>query len=590
MPHKKKLHLLKVYKIYYSFFLKYKIRFFLFIVVVLILSILNGIQPYFYKIFVELLPSGDFVFLGKILLIYVGVRILTSFVGILHHWLGDTFLLPAARDARLAIFKKIQELDFAFHLSKSTGSLISTFKRGDGAFFNLFFVLNVDLSQIILSLIITSFFLFQVSWQMAFLMFICFSFNFFIAFFLIKKNMVARKAFNKAEDQISATIVDNMINYETVKFFSKEEHEYNSLKFQFKKWIKKLWAFAYTYYQMDIIVSILGNLTIFFILLIGFNGIKNNTVTIAEYVMVLGYITSFYPKFSQLMRQLRQLSKHDVDLQKYFAALDLEVKVKDPVMPVDKDFVKGEIEFENVKFVYQENGQPALENFSLHVRQGQSIALVGRSGVGKTTVVKLLMRFFDTDSGAIKIDDVNIKEFSKSTLRSFIGIVPQDPIFFNKSIADNVAYGYADMVGKKNSVSQAEIMAAIKMANLYDFVSTLPLGLKTVVGERGMKLSGGQKQRLAIARMILANPDIIVFDEATSQLDSESEKIIQDAFWKATKNKTTIIIAHRLSTVVKADKIVVMEKGQIREIGSHHELLAKADGVYKKFWDLQRID
>jgi len=208
------------------------------------------------------------------------------------------------------------------------------------------------------------------------------------------------------------------------------------------------------------------------------------------------------------------------------------------------------------------------------------VALVGRSGSGKTTLGKLLMRFYDIDSGEITIDGINIKDFTKSTLRGFIGVVPQEPILFNNSIAYNIGYG-------KPGTAITAIRAAAKLANIDDFVESLPDKYQTEVGERGVKLSGGQKQRLAIARMILADPDIVVFDEATSHLDSESEKLIQDAFWKARRGKTTIIIAHRLSTIMRADKIVVMEHGKIRETGTHEGLLKKKDSLYSHFWNLQ---
>ncbi|MBI3954779.1 ATP-binding cassette domain-containing protein, partial [Candidatus Collierbacteria bacterium] len=208
-------------------------------------------------------------------------------------------------------------------------------------------------------------------------------------------------------------------------------------------------------------------------------------------------------------------------------------------------------------------------------------ALVGRSGAGKTTVVKLLMRFYDVEKGAITIDKINIKDFTKSQLRSFIGVVPQEPILFNNTIGYNIGYGV-------DKASAKEIKTAARMANLGNFIETLSEKYETNVGERGIKLSGGQKQRLAIARMILSNPDIIIFDEATSNLDSESEKLIQEAFWQIAKNKTTIIIAHRLSTIMRADRIIVMDCGKIIEMGSHRDLLTKKNGLYKHFWDLQQ--
>lgn len=256
------------------------------------------------------------------------------------------------------------------------------------------------------------------------------------------------------------------------------------------------------------------------------------------------------------------------------------MEIKDPSNPLKLKKVSGEIRFDNVTFSYLEGKKEAVKNIDLAIREGQSVALVGRSGGGKTTIIKLLMRFYDVDKGKITIDGVDISKLTKSHLRSFIGIVPQEPVMFNNTVSYNLSYG-------KTGSSKKELVAASKIANLHDFIKTLPKKYNTNVGERGVKLSGGQKQRLAIARMVLSDPDIVIFDEATSQLDSENETLIQGALWKVIKNKTTIIIAHRLTTAMRADKIVVMDKGKIIEEGSHLSLLAKKKGVYRHLWDLQ---
>ncbi|MFZ5932780.1 MAG: ABC transporter ATP-binding protein [Patescibacteria group bacterium] len=276
----------------------------------------------------------------------------------------------------------------------------------------------------------------------------------------------------------------------------------------------------------------------------------------------------------------RDITKSYTDIEKYFGLLDYQVEVKDPKNPIKPKAIKGEIEYKNVNFSYENKQADAVKNINLKIREGQSVALVGRSGVGKTTLVKLLMRFYDVEKGEITIDGINIKRFSKSDLRSLMGVVPQEPVLFNNTLEQNIGYG-------KVGVTKKEIVAAAKLARIHEFIETLPKKYATKVGERGIKLSGGQKQRVAIARMILSEPEIIIFDEATSQLDSESEKLIQEAFWKAASNKTTIIIAHRLSTVMRAGKIVVIEKGKIKEVGSHGELLAKKDSLYSHFWNLQ---
>jgi ABC-type multidrug transport system fused ATPase/permease subunit len=382
------------------------------------------------------------------------------------------------------------------------------------------------------------------------------------------------------EDRISGIIVDNIINFETVKIFSKEAWEQKRLKNAFKVWMKKLWGYSHSFRVLDISVGTIVNLSIYLILLFTLNRSVGGNFSVGDFVLVLGFVNNFFPRLFDLVWGFRDIAKHYADIEKYFGILDYDVKVKDPKNPVELTRIKGEIVYDNVGFSYEGGTKDAVKDIDLTIRQGQSIALVGRSGSGKTTLVKLLMRFFDLEEGKITIDEVDIKNMKKADLRSFIGLVPQEPVLFNNTVGYNIGYG-------KGRASKKEIRAAAKIANLDGFIETLPKKYKTHVGERGIKLSGGQKQRLAIARMVLSDPDIVIFDEATSQLDSENEALIQDAFWRAVKDKTTIIIAHRLSTAMRADKIVVMEKGKIVEKGSHKELVSNKDGLYKYFWDLQ---
>ena len=255
-------------------------------------------------------------------------------------------------------------------------------------------------------------------------------------------------------------------------------------------------------------------------------------------------------------------------------------EVTDAPNPDELPLVQGEIKFENVGFFYRKNVE-VIHGLDLTIKPNESVALVGVSGAGKSTLVKLLLRFYDVTSGSIKLDGHDIRDLSKATLRSAIGIVPQEPILFNETIGYNISY-------PKPGLDMDTMREAARMANLDTFIESLPEKYDTEVGERGIKLSGGQKQRLAIARIFVADCPVMIFDEATSQLDSESEKLIQDALWKIAKDKTTIIIAHRLSTVMRADRIIVMENGGIAEVGTHQELIARAGGIYKKLWDMQR--
>jgi ATP-binding cassette subfamily B protein len=570
----------KILKVFYRFTAQQKAWFALFLLTVVASSILSNITPFFYKVFVDRLPSLDLNFLFKILLIYAGVRVLAMFVGALSFTVGDFILIKAASNVRSTIFKYIQDLDFAFHVNKSTGSLISAFKRGDGAFFNFHHSLHYRILNIFVAFIVMVVTFVYLDLYIALLTVIAFLLILIAARFVVGYNIQTRKRFNEEEDNVSSVIVDTLINYETVKLFAKEDWEMRRLANAFVPWKKSLWSFGMSFRVFDLTLGTLINLSIFLTLLISLVSTVKGKSSLGDFVLVVGFVNSFYPQVFDLVWGFRDLAKNYADIEKYFGLLDQQIQVKDPEKPLDIEEVKGEIDYKNVRFSYKGGKKNALNGINLKVRQGQSVAFVGRSGSGKTTMIKTLMRFYDLDEGEITIDNHNIKNFTKSRLRSFMGVVPQEPILFNNTIAYNIGYGNPE-------ASFAEIRAAAKIANIDDFIVTLPKKYQTNVGERGIKLSGGQKQRLAIARMIISDPDIIIFDEATSHLDSESEAMIQESFWKASKNKTTIIVAHRLSTVMRADKIVVLEKGKIIETGSHKELLAKDKSLYGHFWELQ---
>jgi ATP-binding cassette, subfamily B, heavy metal transporter len=569
------------YKRYHQFLWKYKWKMILFTFFLVVLGIVESIYPYFYKLFVDAIPEGDPQTLFTILIVYAALRFGAVVLDVITFIVGDSALIPTARDIRSAVFRKIQDLDFAFHMTKSTGSMISSIKRGDTAIFNFFHVINNQLFRIAVGFVVLLFLFAQLKIEIAIFMFVSMVLNSILAYFLIKQNIKARKAFNKTEDKVSNVIVDNLLNFETVKFFAKERVEYARLSKSYIPWIEKLWGYANSFRLIDAVVGVSGNASLFLVLYFGLQQLIQGQITAGDYIMILGFVTSFYHRFFQLVFEMRNVAKNDADMQSYFDVFNHDTLVKDKPNPTTLKKVRGEIIFDGINFSYPDGKQDALKDFSLRIREGQSVAFVGQSGAGKTTITKLLMRFYDPESGSVTIDGVDIRDVTKSDLRSHMGIVPQEPVLFNESIAFNIGYG-----ATTDDVN--EITAAAKMANLYEFIQELPEGFDTKVGERGVRLSGGQKQRLAIARMILSDPDIIIFDEATSQLDSKSEKLIKDAFWKVSKNKTTLIIAHRLSSITKADKIIVLDEGKIVESGSHKELLRRG-GKYSEFWKLQTV-
>ncbi len=572
-------------KTFYRFIFKHKWWFILALFTTTIAYVVGLFGPYFFKLFVNAIQSQDFDHLYKLILIYIGTQFVGLIFGNLKWAISDIVAVDTSIDIRKTIFRYVQELDFSFHSGKSTGSLISAFKRGDNAFWGLNDRLNHKIWEIFVGFVVMSFFFIQIDYRFILIFVVSLVLTLIATKYLAGYNIKTRNEFNEWEDDVSDIITDNLINYETVKLFAKEKWEEGRLAKTFVGWKKFLWRHFYTYRMIDVSIGSLINISLFLVLSFSLNLIKAGDINLGDFVLVVTYISMFFPQLFELIYGLREISTNLADIKKYFDLLDYSIEVKDPEKPVKIGHVYGEIGFNKVSFNYKNRVKNAIDNFNLKIEQGQSVALVGRSGSGKTTLVKLLMRFFDVASGEICIDGINIKDFTKSDLRGFIGMVPQEPILFNNTIAYNIGYGFKDKSGQGPSLSR--IREAAKIANIDKFIQSLPKKYETEVGERGVKLSGGQKQRLAIARMILSDPDIVIFDEATSQLDSESEKLIQGAFWKARAGKTTIIVAHRLSTIMRADKIVVMEHGKIKEIGNHKSLLTKKDSLYSHFWNLQ---
>jgi ATP-binding cassette subfamily B protein len=580
--------MLKTFKTFYhfildgtlSFSLKKRLIFVGFTIIIVVAAVLGSILPYFYKLFIDALTNSQLERLISLILLYVGISFAALLADMLSYFVGDIILFRATIDARSTVFKHVLDLDFFFHSNKSTGSLISAFKRGDGAFFDMFHIIHHRIAGVIVSFIVMLYFFSQFNWMISVSSIVSILLASVVMRFLIGYNIKKRAGFNKEEDNIAGIIADNMINYETVKLFAREKFEQDRLGQSFKTWLSSLWGFANSFRLIDISIGSLINLSIFTILMLAVVNTNRQIISIGDFVLVATFTSAFFPRLWDLVWGSRDMAKAYSDIQTYFGLLDNEIEVRDPMKPVKIDHVFGEVNFNKVHFTYNGRSKNAINGIDLKIDQGQSVALVGRSGSGKTTLTKLLMRFYDIESGEITIDGINIKDFTKSTLRSFVGVVPQEPILFNNTIAYNIGYG-------KDKPKLSEIKAASKLANIDTFIEGLKDKYNTEVGERGVKLSGGQKQRLAIARMILSDPDIVVFDEATSHLDSESEKLIQDAFWKARRGKTTIIIAHRLSTIMRADKIVVMEHGKIKEVGTHESLLKDKNSLYSHFWNLQ---
>lgn len=570
---------MKALRSLFIFIKRYKYSFFAGIALIILSQLVNNFSAILVKYFFEGVENYDKQLLLKTLYAFVILEGLNLLISPLSNIVHDNYLIKASRDLKIAVFNKLHELDFDFHANKRSGSLISMIKRGDGAFWSYNIEIFRGLLKIFIDLIFVSVVFFTLDKLLSAVITISFVVNLIFTYFLIRVNVKKRDRLNNEEDKISGIIGDNLINYETVNVFAQEKQEQKRLYEQYKGWINAVWSYANTFRLIEVWTGLLTLISLILIIFISINKVEAKEFSTGDFALTLTFSFMFFPRLKDLIFRLRELAKHETDLSKYTNILDLEIGIKEKENAERLKDIQGQIDFNNVNFKYSDR-TTVLESIDLHIKPNESIALVGKSGAGKTTLVKLLLRFYDPTSGEIMIDGKDIRDITKESLRSNIGVVPQEALMFNNTIGFNIAYG-------KPEASMEEIKEAAKMANLDSFIESLPEKYATVVGERGIKLSGGQKQRLAIARMVLENPPIIIFDEATSQLDSESERLIQEAFWKIAENKTTIVIAHRLSTIMKSDRIIVLENGKIVEKGTHKELIKLKNGVYKSLWNLQ---
>ncbi|HSA81291.1 MAG TPA: ABC transporter ATP-binding protein/permease, partial [Geminicoccaceae bacterium] len=388
-----------------------------------------------------------------------------------------------------------------------------------------------------------------------------------------------RRQLNLHDNEVSAQAVDSLLNYETVKTFTNEAYEAQRIDRALAGYeraaIKSRVSLAALNFGQAAIIA----LGVTAIMIAAAQGVVAGTLTVGDVVLVNTFLLQLYQPLNILGMVYRELKQSIADLETMAGLLALRPEIEDRQDALPLALMSGEVRFEDVTFGYDAR-RPILQELSFSVPSGHTLAVVGSSGAGKSTVVRLLFRFYDVDEGRILIDGQDVRDLTQHSLRAAIGLVPQDTVLFNDTIGANIAYG-------RPGASPEAIEAAARAAQIHDFIMTLPDRYQTVVGERGLKLSGGEKQRVAIARMVLKDPPILVFDEATSALDSGTERLIQAGLRRLSAGRTTLIIAHRLSTVVDADQILVLERGQVIEQGRHRQLLAR-HGVYAQMWARQQ--
>ncbi|WP_293749183.1 ABC transporter ATP-binding protein/permease [uncultured Paraglaciecola sp.] len=486
----------------------------------------------------------------------------------------------AMRRLGLQVFRHLHNLDLDFHLNRQTGGLSRDIERGTSgiSFLMRFLVFNIGPTLFEIAVVVGVLFY---NYGISFALIILLSVITYVSFSVKATDWRTKyvREVNKADSSSSSRAIDSLLNYETVKYFNNEHYEANRYDHDLANWEtarrkNRLSLFALNGGQASIIAIAMTSM----MALAAYN-VAQGSMTIGDFVLINAFTMQIFMPLNFLGFVYREIRGSLANIENLFNLLD-----KQPKVPIDesaKELVisQGKITFNQVQFSYRPD-RIILQDISFDILPGQKVAVVGESGSGKSTLVKLLFRFYDASNGSISIDGQDISQVNQHSLRKAIGIVPQDTVLFNDTILENIRYGRPD-------ATDTEVQQAIDLAHLRQFIISLPDGEKTAVGERGLKLSGGEKQRVAIARTILKRPPIMVFDEATSSLDSQSEQAILTALKEISQGHTSLVIAHRLSTIVDADKIVVMGQGKILEQGSHSQLLA-INGAYKKLWDTQQ--
>ncbi|MGE4279076.1 MAG: ABC transporter ATP-binding protein/permease [Magnetospirillum sp.] len=486
----------------------------------------------------------------------------------------------AIRNVGLQVFRHLHGLALRFHLDRQTGGVSRSIERGTKG---IEFLLNFMLFNILPTLLEIGL-VTLILWRLYDGSFALVTFGtiaLYIAYTLgvTEWRTKFRREMNETDQQASTKAIDSLLNFETVKYFGNEQHEaqrYDQALARYEKAaVKSKVTLALLNMGQGAIIAI--GLTA--VMLLAADGVTKGTLTLGDFVLVNTYLVQLYLPLNFLGFVYREIKQSLTDMEAMFRLLSENAEIKDADHAVALNIDGGTVSFNDVHFAYDPN-RPILQGVDFSVPAGRTVAIVGPSGAGKSTISRLLFRFYDVTQGAVTIDGQDIRDVTQASLRAAIGIVPQDTVLFNDTIRYNIAYGRPD-------AGQDEIEQAARLARIHDFVTSLPDGYDTRVGERGLKLSGGEKQRVAIARTILKKPSILLFDEATSALDTHTEKEIQASLREVSKDRTTLVIAHRLSTVVDADEIIVLQAGRIAERGRHGDLIAR-NGIYADMWRKQQ--
>ena len=545
-------------------------------------KVANVAVPLVLKDIVDALSQPQALRVLPVLLLigYGALRLANSTFGELRDMVFAKVTQRSIRRVAARVFEHLHKLSLRFHLERQTGGVSRDIERGTAG---IRFLLNFMLFNIIPTLLEIGFvaIILLIKYDIKFFLVTMLTLVAYIVFTLLitEWRMIFRRTMNEMDSKANTRAIDSLLNYETVKYFNNEAYEAGRYDENLQSWEK---AAVSNQTSLSVLNSGQGAIIavgVTLLMLLAGQGVVDGSMTIGDLVLVNAFLIQLYMPLHFLGFVYREIRHSLADMERMFGLLDSHAEISDKPGAPDLVISRAHVRFDNVEFGYDPRRQ-ILFDVDFEIPAGHKVAVVGPSGAGKSTLSRLLFRFYDITNGRILIDNQDIRDVTQKSLRANIGIVPQDTVLFNDTIYYNIHYGRPD-------ATHEEVLQAAKHAHIHQFIETLPDGYETLVGERGLKLSGGEKQRVAIARTILKNPRILIFDEATSALDSKSEKAIQKALGDIAAHHTTLVIAHRLSTVIDADQILVMDHGRIIERGTHRELLA-LNRTYAHMWALQQ--